>query len=107
MGFRFDCLGEGTADHPYAVQLQREATVELDRIHDVVMQLVELAEAHGGDYDGWGTHITTGDEVRRRPTRRRRRHRRRDRLARPVDRHAARTDRRDGATWRASFRPRR
>jgi hypothetical protein len=43
------------ADHelPFGAQLFRTDAVGLDHIHDVVMQLFELAENHGGDYEGW------------------------------------------------------
>jgi hypothetical protein len=39
------------------VQLVREDPVSLSRIHDLVMELSELAEEHGGHYDGWGAPV--------------------------------------------------
>lgn len=42
---------------PFAAQMFKEDAVELEHIHAVVMSLVELAEAHDGDYDGWETFI--------------------------------------------------
>ena len=38
---------------PFGAQVYRTDAVELDHIHEVVMELVELAQAQGGDYDGW------------------------------------------------------
>jgi len=35
--------------------------VEHEAIHAVVMQLVELAEDHGGEYDGWETFVLEPD----------------------------------------------
>jgi uncharacterized protein (TIGR01619 family) len=42
-----------------AVGVSRVDAVELERIHEVVMQLSDLAERHGGRYDGWGCELTT------------------------------------------------
>jgi hypothetical protein len=44
-------------DERFGAQVFRTDPVELDHIHGVVMTLSELAEEHGGDYDGWETHI--------------------------------------------------
>lgn len=44
-------------DGVYSVELVRMDPVTLDHIHGVVMELIELAEVHGGDYDGWGAPI--------------------------------------------------
>ena len=53
---------EGGSDgDTFPVQLIRIDPVELDHIHDVVMELIELADEHGGDYDGWGAPIATPD----------------------------------------------
>ena len=41
----------------HMVELQREDPVAVDHIHAVVMDLVELAEKHEGDYDGWGCPV--------------------------------------------------
>ena len=38
-------------------QVYRTDPIELDHIHDVVMSLVDAAEACGGTYDGWETSI--------------------------------------------------
>jgi len=43
---------------PWMLELQREDEVTVDAIHDVVMGLVELAETHKGEYDGWGCPVT-------------------------------------------------
>ena len=40
-------------ERAFGAQLDRVDSVGLDHIHDVTMGLVELAEQHGGDYDGW------------------------------------------------------
>ncbi len=45
------------AELPYAAQLVRADPVELNHIHSLVMELTELADEHGGDYDGWGAPI--------------------------------------------------
>ena len=44
-------------ERPFGAQVYRTDPVELDHIHDVVMILVDAAEEHGGDYDGWETSI--------------------------------------------------
>ena len=41
----------------YGIQIYRDDFVDIVRIHDVVMDLTELAERHGGEYDGWETEI--------------------------------------------------
>lgn len=43
--------------HPFGLQVHRIDTVDLDHIHDVVMQLFEQANHHGGAYDGWETSV--------------------------------------------------
>jgi regulator of RNase E activity RraB len=53
----FTHAGGDDEAHPFAAQITREDPVELGHIHDVVMELVELAEQHGGDYDGWETPV--------------------------------------------------
>jgi len=45
------------AELPYTAALVRSDPVELEHIHEVVMDLIDLAEEHGGDYDGWGAPI--------------------------------------------------
>ena len=42
---------------PFAAQIYRNDAVELEHIHDVVMQLLELAATHDGDYDGWESPV--------------------------------------------------
>jgi hypothetical protein len=44
-------------ENAYTAQLVRSDPVTLRHIHVVVMDLVELAAEHGGDYDGWGAPI--------------------------------------------------
>ncbi len=47
-------------DGKYCAQVHRVSAVELEEIHDVVMSLIELADAHDGEYDGWETTVETG-----------------------------------------------
>lgn len=42
---------------PFGAQVHRVDPVELEHIHEVAMELVELAD--GGDYDGWETSVET------------------------------------------------
>ncbi len=42
------------------VRVWRTDPIELDHIHDVVMLVLDAAEAAGGDYDGWETSIESG-----------------------------------------------
>ena len=44
-------------DLPHGLHLVRSDPVELGHIHNVVMQLIQLASQHGGEYDGWGCPI--------------------------------------------------
>lgn len=60
LGFRPQLLeAQPDYEHPYGLDLTREDPVELEHIHDVVMQLSELAEGHGGQYDGWGCEVVS------------------------------------------------
>ena len=49
---------DANAELPWMVEVQREDPVMLSHIHDAVMDLIELVESHGGDYDGWGCPVT-------------------------------------------------
>ncbi len=40
---------------PFGAQVHREDAVDLEHIHDVVMQLVAIAAGLGGEYEGWDT----------------------------------------------------
>lgn len=42
---------------PWTLEVQRNDTVDVDTIHDVVMGLIELVEEHNGDYDGWACPV--------------------------------------------------
>ena len=57
LGFAIDGTEEREEEPRFVAQLYRDDSVELDHIHDVVMQLWELAVSHGGDYDGWETPV--------------------------------------------------
>jgi regulator of RNase E activity RraB len=52
-----EALRASEGERPFGAQVYRTDITELDHIHDVVMTLVDAAEAHGGDYDGWETSI--------------------------------------------------
>lgn len=55
---RVKALGfETLAAEGTSIQVHRIDPIELDHIHDVVMQIVDAAEACGGTYDGWETSI--------------------------------------------------
>jgi hypothetical protein len=59
-GFSAEAGDPGDDGEPrYPAQLIRTDPVTLEHIHDVVMDIIELAEEHGGDYDGWGAPIAS------------------------------------------------
>jgi hypothetical protein len=41
----------------FGARIYRDDPVELEHIHDVVMQLHDLADEHEGTYDGWETSV--------------------------------------------------
>lgn len=47
-------------DGRFEAQVHRMDPIELDHIHDVVMLVLDAAEAVGGTYDGWETGIESG-----------------------------------------------
>ncbi len=54
-GFRAEVgVTHESGENPFSAQLIRSDPVTLEHIHDVVMELIELAEEYDGDYDGWG-----------------------------------------------------
>lgn len=56
LGFAAEAEGDdGGSKH--GARATRTDPIELDHIHDVVMLLVDAAEACGGEYDGWETSI--------------------------------------------------
>ena len=56
LGFELQRSAEVSGDKlPFGAQIHRVDTVELDDIHEVVMQLVELAA--DGEYRGWETAV--------------------------------------------------
>jgi len=58
LGFTVERVWDaGDAATRFAVLVARADAIELDHIHDVVMSLVDAAEAHGGHYAGWRTSI--------------------------------------------------
>ncbi|HEY1811147.1 MAG TPA: DUF695 domain-containing protein [Kofleriaceae bacterium] len=57
-GFALESLLDDDASPPrFGAQVFRDDHVELDHIHAVVGTLLEIAEEHGGDYDGWETYV--------------------------------------------------
>ncbi|MBI4617306.1 MAG: DUF695 domain-containing protein [Planctomycetes bacterium] len=44
-------------ERPFQLVLERVGSVDLERIHAEVMELVEAARACGGEYDGWETQV--------------------------------------------------
>ena len=55
----FDCTLSD--DATYNLQASRKDRLRLQPIHEVVMQLTELAERHGGTYVTWETALVTAD----------------------------------------------
>ena len=51
-GFEFS-VEEPPDEDSIQLELHRVESVGLHDIHDSVMELVRLAQEHGGDYDGW------------------------------------------------------
>lgn len=49
--------GAQSDDGTWPLHMVRPDPVELDHIHNMVCDLIELADAHGGDYDGWGAPV--------------------------------------------------
>lgn len=43
------------------VSLQRADRTELEHIHEVAWAVIELADEHDGDYDGWGAPIVSAE----------------------------------------------
>jgi len=56
-GFALDNTSDDA--EAFRAEFSRIDTVELEHIHEVVMKLVDLAEQHGGYYDGWGSPVET------------------------------------------------
>jgi regulator of RNase E activity RraB len=50
-------------DGMQSVPLQRMDTVELDAIHEAVMQLVDLAASYDGAHDGWGCPLVKAGDA--------------------------------------------
>jgi len=55
-GFRMNTTVEN--DHEHVAHVEREDSIELDHIHEVVMKLSDKAHAHGGSYVGWTAPIS-------------------------------------------------
>lgn len=48
---------EDEAEMPYGVSLQRVSAVDWDTIEDITIELFEMAQEHGGEYEGWGSQV--------------------------------------------------
>lgn len=58
-GFSAEAGAREEGEECHTAQLVRTDQVTLGHIHEVVMEIVELAEEHGGAYDGWGAPVQT------------------------------------------------
>ena len=56
-GFTAEAGTQEEGDDRHTAQLVRADPVTLGHIHEVVMDIIELAEAHAGDYNGWGAPV--------------------------------------------------
>ena len=57
-GFELESASDADEqERPFGAQVFRVDAVELEHIHEVVMQLHALAVAHDGDYDGWESPV--------------------------------------------------
>jgi len=56
-GFGLESAPDAADGRGFQAQVFRTDTVDLDHIHEVVMKLLEIAETHGGYYDGWETAV--------------------------------------------------
>ena len=58
LGFSVEELSyQEELESPYQAQIYRDDPVDLEAVHQIVMQLVEAAEELGGSYDGWETVV--------------------------------------------------
>jgi hypothetical protein len=44
---------------PYGASLQRVSPVDWDTIEEITIELFDLAQDHGGEYEGWGSQVVT------------------------------------------------
>jgi regulator of RNase E activity RraB len=66
-GFELDELSEqddpeADPDLPFGISFERVDHVDWDSINQVTIELYDLAEANGGDYDGWETSVESDIE---------------------------------------------
>lgn len=59
-GFRGEQTKAKKGERRHGAHLVRADPVELHHIHEVALDLAELAETHGGEYDGWGCPVMRG-----------------------------------------------
>jgi regulator of RNase E activity RraB len=62
-GFEAEATEETEAEPSLGAHVVRTDAVELHHIHQVAMELIELASTHGGDYDGWGCPVMKAGET--------------------------------------------
>jgi hypothetical protein len=60
-GFALQRAAELKDGRGFGAQIHRVDPVELEHIHDVVMEVVELATTEGGTYDSWDTAVEPAD----------------------------------------------
>ncbi len=44
---------------PFGVEFVRESPVDPTTVHELTLELTDLAETHDGDYDGWSADVVT------------------------------------------------
>ena len=59
MGFKPEWEGTGGDNLPFGISVIRTEAVEQVLLDKTVLKLLELAEQHQGDYDGWETPVIT------------------------------------------------
>lgn len=57
LGFSVDGIDEAASDGSFRLHLVREDPATMQHIHGITLELSDLAERHGGDYDGWGCPV--------------------------------------------------
>src|SRR5690606_41208769 len=55
----FEIVGGGAIEESdrQSIVFERIESVDFLHINDLTMQLLDLANSHGGDYDGWETQV--------------------------------------------------
>jgi len=58
-GYRLTQESEFEGERGFRMTVSRDHSVDQDTIDEIVLNLMELAEQFGGEYDGWGTTAMT------------------------------------------------